>query len=102
MLVDSIKSKDRGFWYNVVGEGNKRLADLAANKKQAEEYSATLRDMYGISNFADQAINILSLLPYAFVVAGVVGVLLAVGVLVLGAFKREAPVKEEPKKEQKS
>ena len=38
----------------------------------------------------------------AFVVAGVVGVLLVVGVLVLGAFKREAPVKEEPKKEPKS
>ena len=79
MLVDSVKSKDRGFWYNVVGEGNKYLAGLAANKKQAEEYSETIRDMYGISNFAYQTLNILSLtgflcgmLPYAFIARGVV------------------------------
>ena len=75
----------REYWNNTLRTSQRQIAPVAervaknaeAMKMSQEAYKRRLQE------------------ERAFVVAGVVGVLLVVGVLVLGAFKREAPVKEE-------
>lgn len=90
--LNSTPEEVREYWNNSMRTSQRQMSTVAERVAKNAEAMRMSQEAYKRRLQEERA----------FVVAGVVGVLLVVGVLVLGAFKREAPVKEEPKKEPKS